>query len=117
MKNAKMEKLIHMNSSAFYTGYPGYQLCMRVVPNHYETGRGNRVGVSLVIIKGDFDHQLHWPFSYSYRLTVIDQQPNGKNMTKLIDPTKEPPDSKRHSERKTKSLVSWGFLTVIVIWI
>ena len=112
LQTAKMEKgeCMYVNSSSFYTGYPGYQLCMVVHPNGNGIGIGTHVGVYLVIMKGDFDHQLHWPFSYSYRLTVIDQQPDGKNVSELVNPTKEGPDSKECFERKTKkTLKAWGF--------
>ena len=84
LENAKMEAT-DLFSSAFYTGYPGYKLCMCVNPDYQ--GKGH-VGVYLIIMKGDFDHQLQWPFPYSYRLTVVDQQPDGNNVSVLIDSTK-----------------------------
>ncbi|XP_062520091.1 TNF receptor-associated factor 4-like isoform X3 [Corticium candelabrum] len=116
LQNAKMEKgeCLSVTSCSFYTGYPGYQLCMVVYPNGSGKGKGSHVSVFLVIMKGDFDHQLHWPFPHSYRLTVTDQQPDGKNVSWLIDPTEQGPDSKKHFERKTKqTLTGYGFRTFI----
>ena len=112
LQNAKMEKgeCLYVNSSSFYTGYPGYQLCMFTYPNGFGIGKGSHVSVHLAVMKGDFDHQLQWPFPCSYRLTVIDQQPDGENISVLVDPTEGGPDSKECYERKTKkSLIGWGF--------
>ena len=56
---------------------------MRVDRNGYNSDNDSFVGVYLVIMKGDFDHQLHWSFSYAYTLTVIDQQLNGKDQARV----------------------------------
>ncbi|XP_062519936.1 TNF receptor-associated factor 6-like isoform X1 [Corticium candelabrum] len=106
LENAKMKKTTILYSSAFYTGYPGYKLCMCIQPD-YE-GEGH-VGVYLIIMKGDFDHQLQWPFPYSYRLTVIDQQPDGNNVSVLFDPAEAGADAQECYERKTyQSMIGWG---------
>ncbi|XP_062519602.1 TNF receptor-associated factor 5-like [Corticium candelabrum] len=104
------KKPTSLHSSAFYTSYLGYQLCMRVDPNGYNSDNDSFVGVYLVIMKSDFDHQLHWPFSYAYILTVIDQQPHGKEVRQLVEPKKVEPNVWKHYERKTdKSLLAHWF--------
>ncbi|XP_062520145.1 TNF receptor-associated factor 6-like [Corticium candelabrum] len=103
LENAKRKQTTDLHSSAFYTGYPGYKLCMRIHPDDCTSGY---VGVYLVIMKGDFDHQLRWPFPYSYRLTVIDQQPDGNNVSIWFDPTA--PGAESSFERKTHELKSLG---------
>ena len=106
LENAKMKKTTTLYSSGFYTGYPGYKLCMCIDPD--EEGEGH-VGVYLIIMKGDFDHQLQWPFPYSYRLTVIDQQPDGNNVSMLFNPAEEGADAQECYGRKTyQSLIGWG---------
>ena len=111
LENAKMKKETVLHSSAFYTNYPGYKLCMCIYPDDRGSGY---VGVYLVIMKGDFDHQLQWPFSYSYRLTVIDQQPDGNDKSWLANPTKEGADVQVNFARKTfETLSGWGNAKII----
>lgn len=110
LQHAKIKEKLNVYSSSFYTGYPGYKLCLCSYPNSIGSNEGTHLGIYLVVMKGDFDHQLHWPFCLTYKLTVVDQQPNGKGVSKTIDPTRQGPAAEKYFEKAIKERkIGWGY--------
>uniref|UniRef100_A0A3Q1G596 TNF receptor-associated factor n=2 Tax=Acanthochromis polyacanthus TaxID=80966 RepID=A0A3Q1G596_9TELE len=64
------------HSPGFYTGRPGYKLCLRL---HLQTPNAPRCSnyISLFVhtMQGAFDGQLTWPFQGTIRLAILDQGP------------------------------------------
>ncbi|XP_056268320.1 TNF receptor-associated factor 6 [Pseudoliparis swirei] len=62
------------HSPGFYTGRPGYKLCLRL---HLQTPSAPRCSnfISLFVhtMQGAFDGQLSWPFQGTIRLAILDQ--------------------------------------------
>ena len=93
LQDAKNHKCEIIYSESFYTGYPGYKLCLKFKPNNTKVGRENHafyVGVFLQVMKGEYDDLLEWPFPLKYELFIVDQQPNSAaaSMTRMFDTTK-----------------------------
>ncbi|KAL1271055.1 hypothetical protein QQF64_030071 [Cirrhinus molitorella] len=65
---------IVLHSPPFYTGRPGYKLCLRL---HLQTPSAPRCSnyISLFVhtMQGEFDSQLSWPLQGTIRLAVLDQ--------------------------------------------
>ncbi|RXN26473.1 TNF receptor-associated factor 6 [Labeo rohita] len=65
---------IVLHSPPFYTGRPGYKLCLRL---HLQTPSAPRCSnyISLFVhtMQGEFDSQLSWPLQGMIRLSVLDQ--------------------------------------------
>ncbi|KAJ8249077.1 hypothetical protein GJAV_G00230940 [Gymnothorax javanicus] len=63
-----------VHSPGFYTGRPGYKLCLRL---HLQTPNAPRCSnyISLFVhtMQGEFDGQLSWPFQGTIRLSILDQ--------------------------------------------
>lgn len=60
-------------SPAFMTSPAGYQLCVRLYPNGDGLGRGTHISLFLVVMKGEFDALLPWPFRQKVTLSMLDQ--------------------------------------------
>lgn len=75
-----------MHSPGFYTGRPGYKLCLRL---HLQTPTAPRCSnfISLFVhtMQGAYDAQLSWPFQGSIRLAVLDQNPEGHHHQEVME--------------------------------
>ncbi|XP_067104831.1 TNF receptor-associated factor 6 [Osmerus mordax] len=75
-----------VHSPGFYTGRPGYKLCLRL---HLQTPTAPRCSnyISLFVhtMQGDFDSQLSWPLQGSIRLAVLDQNPEGNHHLEVME--------------------------------
>ena len=58
------------DSQPFYTHLQGYRMCLNVDVSGYGIGEGthNIISVFFVIMRGEFDHQLKWPFHGSLNI-------------------------------------------------
>lgn len=75
-KQAKMGKLISRESNPFYTDRVetcGYKLKVKVDANKLGAA-GVFMWVFIVVMRGEYDAILTWPFEKKVRLTVIDQK-------------------------------------------
>lgn len=48
--------------SAFYTAKYGYKLCLRLYLNGDGTGKRTHLSLFIVIMRGEYDALLPWPF-------------------------------------------------------
>ncbi|XP_051998325.1 TNF receptor-associated factor 6 [Xyrauchen texanus] len=74
LRNQEAGQPVVLHSPPFYTGRPGYKLCLRL---HLQTPSAPRCSnyISLFVhtMQGEFDSQLSWPFQGTIRLAVLDQ--------------------------------------------
>uniref|UniRef100_A0A672NRS9 TNF receptor-associated factor n=1 Tax=Sinocyclocheilus grahami TaxID=75366 RepID=A0A672NRS9_SINGR len=59
--------------SAFYTARYGFKVCMRLYLNGDGVGKGTHISLFFVIMKGEYDPILPWPFRYKVTFFLIDQ--------------------------------------------
>ncbi|XP_067825861.1 TNF receptor-associated factor 1 [Heptranchias perlo] len=74
-------RVTSLYSPAFYTGRYGYKVCMRIYLNGDGAGRGTHVSLFFVVMRGDYDALLHWPFKQKVTFMLLDQN----NREHLID--------------------------------
>ncbi|XP_039183049.1 TNF receptor-associated factor 1 [Crotalus tigris] len=75
-------------SPAFYTSRYGYKLCMRIYLNGEGRGRGTHVSLFIVLLKGDYDALLPWPFTHKITFMLLSQDHGDHLVTSLHpDPT------------------------------
>uniref|UniRef100_A0A452GY46 MATH domain-containing protein n=1 Tax=Gopherus agassizii TaxID=38772 RepID=A0A452GY46_9SAUR len=58
----------------FYTGKPGYKLCLRLhiqLPNSQRCA--NFISLFVHTMQGEYDSHLPWPFQGTIRLSILDQ--------------------------------------------
>lgn len=74
------------HSPGFYTGRPGYKLCLRL---HLQTPNAPRCSnyISLFVhtMQGAFDGQLTWPFQGTIRLAILDQGPEAQHHMEVME--------------------------------
>ncbi|KAM3825394.1 TNF receptor-associated factor 1 isoform 2-T3 [Vipera latastei] len=81
-------KVDGFQSPAFYTSRYGYKLCMRIYLNGEGRGRGTHVSLFIVLLKGDYDALLPWPFTHKITFTLLSQDHGDDLVTALHpDPT------------------------------
>ncbi|KAG9354575.1 hypothetical protein JZ751_001288 [Albula glossodonta] len=62
-----------MFSPAFYTSKYGYKMCLRIYLNGDGTGRGSHLSLFFVVMRGQSDALLKWPFNQKVTLMLLDQ--------------------------------------------
>ncbi|XP_038668014.1 TNF receptor-associated factor 5-like [Scyliorhinus canicula] len=71
-------------SQYFYTGRCGYKLCARAYLNGDGTGNGTHLSLFFVVMKGDYDSLLLWPFKQKVSLILLDQSPKKNHIVELF---------------------------------
>ena len=78
LKKARNEGKEKIYSDPFYTktetdGF-GYKLKVLIYPNGCGDGKNTHLSVLIIIMKGEYDAILRWPFNKKVMFTLIDQQ-------------------------------------------
>ena len=60
-------------SPPFYVGRFGYKVCARMYPNGDGIGKGTHMSMFFVIMRGEYDALLPWPFVQKVHFRLIDQ--------------------------------------------
>ncbi|GAA6083271.1 TNF receptor-associated factor 1, partial [Tachysurus ichikawai] len=60
-------------SPAFYTSRYGFKVCMRLYINGDGVGKGTHMSLFFVIMRGEYDPLLSWPFKHKVTFFLIDQ--------------------------------------------
>ncbi|XP_072885571.1 TNF receptor-associated factor 3-like isoform X2 [Hemitrygon akajei] len=66
-------KTLSLYSQPFYTSSFGYKMCARVYLNGDGMGKGTHLSVFFVVMRGEYDSLLTWPFRQKVTLTLLDQ--------------------------------------------
>ena len=73
IRDAKMGRITSIYSPPFYTGRNGYKMCIRAYLNGDGSGEGTHISIFFVIMKGEYDPLLQWPFDNKVSLVLVDQ--------------------------------------------
>ncbi|KAL2093558.1 hypothetical protein ACEWY4_010870 [Coilia grayii] len=85
LKSHRANQSVILYSPGFYTGRPGYKLCLRLqlqpptVPHN-----PNFLSLFVHTMRGAFDKQLAWPLQGSFKLTILDQR-EGQHITEVME--------------------------------
>ncbi|XP_019374928.1 PREDICTED: TNF receptor-associated factor 6 isoform X2 [Gavialis gangeticus] len=74
LKAQEEERPVVTHSPGFYTGKPGYKLCLRLhiqLPNSQRCA--NFISLFVHTMQGEYDSYLPWPFQGTIRLSILDQ--------------------------------------------
>ncbi|KAK0145618.1 TNF receptor-associated factor 6 [Merluccius polli] len=86
LRNQEMGLPVVEHSPGFYTGRPGYKLCLRL---HLQAPNAPRCSnfISLFVhtMQGPYDGQLSWPFQGTIRLAVLDQGSEGQHHMEVME--------------------------------
>ena len=86
----KMEKAISkekrsLDSQPFYTTRCGYKMRLRIFLNGEGDGEGSHLSAFLVIMKGNYDYAMAWPFNKMITIQLLNQQ-GDKHITRSCRP-------------------------------
>ena len=91
-------------SPPFYTSQFGYKTCARIYMNGDGFGKNTHISLFFVVMKGDFDALLPWPFEKNITMMLLDQN-NGEHM---IDAFRSDPESSSFQRPKNNMNVASG---------
>ena len=83
LRKAKGGQETHIVSSPFYRY--GYKFKLQISPNGTGNGKNTHLSLFLIIMKGEYDATLTWPFYKKSTFTLIDQQENEHNRENIVE--------------------------------
>ena len=66
-------------SSPFYTHIGGYKMCLNIYANGWGGGKNTHIGLSVHMMKGEFDSHLQWPFKGEITVQLVNQKEGGEH--------------------------------------
>ena len=87
-RNAIDDRVTSIYSPPFYTDRNGYKMCMRAYLNGDGMGYKTHLSLFFVLMKGEFDSLLNWPFEYKITFILLNQA-HGKDIEKIFKPSVE----------------------------
>ncbi len=87
-RDAIEERFTSIYGPPFYTGRNGYKMCIRAYLNGDGMGYKTHLSLFFVVMKGEFDALLEWPFDYKVSLILVDQN-HRKHIVQTFKPTPE----------------------------
>eukprot|EP00118_Oscarella_pearsei_P000255 m.4531 g.4531 ORF g.4531 m.4531 type:complete len:363 (+) comp10919_c0_seq2:346-1434(+) len=86
---AQDENHLSICSPPFYTAQSGYKMCARVYLNGNGMEKGSHLSLFFVVMKGEYDALLPWPFQQKVTFTLVNQDHHKRNCTGalLLDPS------------------------------
>lgn len=104
-KEAVYKKKTSLYSPPFYTSRNGYKICMQAYLNGVGDGYKTHISLLFVLMRGEFDALLKWPFDQKVSLTLVDQN-HHKNIVQTFRPE---PESGSFQQPQTEMNVASGF--------
>ena len=71
-------------STPFYTHPYGYKMCLCVMPKGWGDGRGTHLGVTIHMMRGEFDDQLKWPFRGDITYQLMNQEEDEDHVVRTV---------------------------------
>ena len=71
--DAENDKHTSIRSLPFYSGRYGYKMCLRLYINGDGIGKGTHLSLFFVVMCGEFDNILQWPFQHKVTFKLINQ--------------------------------------------
>ena len=86
IQEAKSGRQTSFYSPPFYTDRNGFKMCSRIYLNGDGNGRNTHLSLFFVILRGEFDSLLRWPFRQKVTFTLLDQSDSKENIVDAFRP-------------------------------
>nr|UCK81547.1 TNF receptor-associated factor 3 [Arenicola marina] len=96
-------RTVSLYSQPFYATRFGYKMCARIFLNGDGLGKGTHVSLYFMLMKGEHDALLRWPFNLTVVLTLMDQEDGRRN---IVDSFR--PDPTSNSFRRPEQDINIG---------
>ena len=91
-------------SPCFLTSRYGFKMCARIHLNGDGMGRGTHISVFFVVMRGQYDAILHWPFKQKVTFMLLDQD----NVEHVIDAFTPDPNSSSFQRPRRETNIASG---------
>ena len=91
-------------SPPFYTGRHGYKMRARIYLNGDGMGKGTHISLFFVIMRGEYDALLRWPFRQKVTFMLLDQN----NVEHVIDAFRPDPNSSSFQRPRRETNIASG---------
>jgi len=91
-------------SPCFYTSRNGYKMCARLYLNGDGKGKGTHISVFFVIMRGQYDALLRWPFRQKITFMLLDQD----NVEHVVDAFRPDPSSSSFQRPRRETNIASG---------
>uniref|UniRef100_H2XQ78 TNF receptor-associated factor 3-like n=1 Tax=Ciona intestinalis TaxID=7719 RepID=H2XQ78_CIOIN len=85
-REAVSGRALSLYSQPFYTSRYGYKMCARVYLNGDGMGKGTHMSLFFVVMKGEYDALLTWPFRQKVTLMLLDQGMDRRHLSDTFRP-------------------------------
>ncbi|XP_062609235.1 TNF receptor-associated factor 3-like [Saccostrea cucullata] len=99
-QEAKSGRTLSLYSQPFYTSRTGYKMCARVYLNGDGMGKGTHLSLFFVVMRGEYDALLPWPFQQKVSLMLLDQD----NFRRHVCDTFQPDTTSSSFKRPTTEM-------------
>ena len=95
---------VSFDSPCFCTSRYGYKMCARVYLNGNGMGRGTHISLFFVVMRGEYDAILRWPFRQKVTFMLLDQD----NVEHVIDAFRPDPNSPSFQRPRSETNIAIG---------
>ena len=105
LEEAQMKETTFLYCNPFFTSQFGYRLFLRLYLNGLGSGKGTHISFFIVVMKGQHDALLSWPFQHMVTMMLLDQDKR-KDIVQAFIPE---PSSPSYQRPKTAVNIPSGF--------
>ena len=85
IRDARTGLITNIYSPPFYTGRSGYKMCIKAYLNGDSVGEKTYFSIFFILMKGEYDPLLQWPFDSKVSLILVDQD-HKKHLVQTFKP-------------------------------
>ena len=100
------------DSTPFYTSERGYKLQLDVNANGSGSGKGTHLSVFVVLMKGEYDEELKWPFNANITIQLLNWSDDSNHIQDTIPHHKAPVEYRTRVIEGVSSTWWYGLWTV-----
>ena len=104
-REAVLGSKVSFCSPCFYTSRFGYKMCARIYLNGDGMGRGTHISLFLVLMRGEYDAILPWPFRQKVTFILLDQD----NVGHVTDAFRPDPNSSSFQRPRREANIASGW--------
>lgn len=103
-RDAQSGAQVSFYSPCFFTSRYGYKMCGRIYLNGDGIGKGTHISIFFVVMRGQYDAMLRWPFRQKVTFMLLDQD-NGEH---VIDAFRPDPNSSSFQRPRRETNIASG---------
>ena len=96
------------DNTSFYTGERGYKLLLNVDANGSGSGKGTHLSVFVVLMKGEYDEELKWPFNANITIQLLNWSDDSNHIQDTIPHHKAPVGYRTRVIEGVLAPAGWG---------